>query len=139
MCGKNLMEETGNGVYIGPRDTDEEQSDVHVKFNETHLTIIQFGGERKLELSKESAVFLQENQKAVLEGIWRSDQFSFSINLNPASSLRITNKDVIQEMCDLRIWYKNCVGRWAPTRKGARLHYIHVINLFVLIEEFLKV
>lgn len=138
MCGKKLMQETTQGIYIGPRDSEDGQSDVFVKFNETHLTVYQFDGDRKLELSKNSASFLHDKQADITDAIRKGEVFTVSIQLDPSTSLRITTKEVMQEMVDIRVWYRNCVGRWSPSRKGARLHYIHVVNLITVIKEFLK-
>lgn len=131
------MEDTPSGVYIGPRDSEDDQSDIFVKCNETHILIEQFKGVRTLELSRDTGSYVLSLEKQILDGIRNAEIFTFSKNLDPTTSLRITNREVVQEMGDIRIWYRNCVGRWAPTRKGARLHYIHFTNLFLVIKDFL--
>ena len=115
LCGLELMEEGEKGVYIGPKDG-QDQTDVFVTEDSTHLKIHFYELQRCIELSRETSNFI----------------------LDTTSIIRVTNSEVPREMIDIRVWYKNCVGRWTPTRRGVRLHYIHFNNVITLMEKMCK-
>lgn len=131
------METSLKGVYIGPKDGDI-QSDMFVKSDATHLKIFSKEAERELELSKEVALFIKQKAAEIEEAIRKNQAISLKYPLNTSSMLKITTSDVPNEMVDTRIWFRNCIGRWAPTRKGARMHYIHMMNVISLIDVFLN-
>lgn len=134
LCGLELLEEGSDGIYVGPKDG-EDETDIFVKVDDTHMKII--NGDRCLELSRQTAYFLKSKEKDIKSGIVNGESFVYTRQLDPTSIFRITTNEVPREMLDCRIWYKNCVGRFAPTKCGARLHYIHMVNIFTIIDEFL--
>lgn len=131
------MERGTLGVYIGPKDSDS-QADLFVKTDHTHINIYSKEIGRELELSKEAALFLNGKAAAMEEAVRKNQAVSFKHQLNTSSVLKITTSDVPREMIDIRIWFRNCVGRWTPTRKGARIHYIHLMNFIQIINEFVN-
>ena len=136
ICGLNLMEESSKGVYVGPKDG-VEQTDVFVTMDETHLKIHFYELGRSIELSKNTCAFIKEKSTSILDAIKSSECVSFNIKIDASSIVKVTNSEVPREMIDIRVWYRNCVGRWAPTRRGVRLHYIHFRNTLSLIEKML--
>ena len=137
LCGLKLLEEGEKGIYVGPKDG-QEQTDVFVTKDETHLNVHFYELERSIELSKESCIFIAEKADAILSGIKNCECVSYDIKADATSIVRITNSEVPREMVDIRVWYRNCVGRWTPTRKGVRLHYIHFKNILLLINTMLE-
>lgn len=131
------MESSYKGIYIGPKDGDI-QSDYFVKSDETHITVFSKEAERELEICKEAALFIRQKAVEMEEAVRKKQAVSFKYPLNMSSMLKITTSDVASEMIDIRIWFKNCIGRWAPTRKGARMHYVHMMNFLNLIDDFLN-
>lgn len=134
LTGMKLMEEGPEGIYVGPKDG-EDETDVFVTMDLTHLTVI--NGDRSLEISRQVARFLKTKELDIKSGMVSGETFGYTHQLDNNSILKVTNDDVPREMIDVRVWYTNCVGRLAPTKKGARLHYIHLCNIFALLDEFL--
>ena len=134
LCGLKLMQEGDKGIYVGPKDG-QEQTDVFVTKDETHLTIHFYELERCIELSKETCMFIADKAPAILSAIRNSECTNYEVKKDATSIVRITNSEVPREMIDVRVWYRNCVGRWTPTRRGVRLHYIHFNNILLLIKK----
>ena len=137
ICGLKLMGKSSKGVYIGPKDG-EEQCDVFVIIDDTHMTIHFYEYKRKLDLSRDSCGYILEKGHSILENIKDNVIFTYTrkIGSSGTSMLKISNLNVNIEMVDMRIWVTNCVGRWVPTRNGVRLHYVHMKNLLTLMKTF---
>lgn len=141
LCGLKLMEESTKGIYIGPKDWENGQADVFISVDQTHLSLFYTAAnkeDRELSLSRSLCSFITAKEKLITDGMNNQVDITFGKQIDRNNALKITTSNVPKEMIDLRIWFKNCVGRWAPSKKGARLHYIHMLCMFEILKSFLE-
>ena len=134
-CGLDIMEsDSDKGIYIGPKDG-IDKCDVFAFCDATHLTIKLIQYEKTFEISKYMCLKITKKGEEILKNLEKYETVNIIFKKDPTSILKITTEDIQKEMLDIRIWFKNCVGRWIPTRKGVRIHYIHFKNILHIINE----
>ena len=65
LCGLALLEMNKNGIHIGPKDTNENENDIFVKIETTHLKGIFYTQNRKLEMDRTSGSWIMEHADTI--------------------------------------------------------------------------
>lgn len=134
-AGLELLEEGVDGVYIGPKDYADEENDIHLTIDSTHLKIAGLSDGKKFTLPKQLSEFFLSNCVSLIDSMEKGNDVEYEAQLDKSSFVKVSTKTLPPDMCDMRVWYRNCIGELKPTRNGIRLHYLHVLNMMCVLKK----
>lgn len=134
-AGLEMLGEGVDGYYLGPKDYADEENDIHMDVDSTHFKVAGLSDGKKFSFEKTLGGFLLSNESSLLEAMKKGADIEFESAVDKTSVVRLSTKSLPRDMCDMRVWFKDCVGDFKPTRNGIRLHYLHVLNFFAVLKK----